>query len=145
MSVKFWIGRGCIRIEKVDYKYGDVIPIDKLSKERLAELEEKGKIGNMPMPSKPEKVAELSNKNKKFESENSDLKNQVKELSNKVIKLEIENAEIKKIKPNKKAKAHIEELEATIVSLKGYIDEIETVNTGLVAENAELKVAKEAE
>lgn len=122
MSVKFWIGKGCITIEKVNYMYGDVIPADKLSEERLSEFEEKGKIGNMPMPLKPGKEAELSNKNKKFESENSELKNIVKDLSDKVAKLEVENAEIKKIKPSKKAKAHIEELEAKISELENYIE-----------------------
>ena len=43
-----WLGDGVITIEKKDYGQGDVIPENKLSKDRIKKLTKDGLLGDIP-------------------------------------------------------------------------------------------------
>lgn len=100
MSV--WLKDGCIKIDGVDYVYGKTIPVDKLSKDRLKELTDKGYIGDMPVPVAPIKLDELTFQNKKFLKENADLIKENKSLSDEIQRLIVERDELKSSKKGKK-------------------------------------------
>lgn len=99
MSV--WLKDGCININGVDYTYGKTIPVDKLSKDRLKELTDKGHIGDMPESVVPVKSDELAFQNKKLLKENTDLIKKNKSLSDEIQRLTVERDELKSSKKGK--------------------------------------------
>jgi hypothetical protein len=119
-----WIGVGCIRIDKVDYVYGDTIPKNKLTKERLDELIALGKIGEIPTPIKANIADNLKLQNDNLVAEKNDLLKANNDLSVELQKLRVEYEELIKTKGGKQVKARIEELEFENESLKVSIEEL---------------------
>ncbi len=55
-----WIGNGVLTIEGKDYGYGEVIPEDALTDERIEHFKKVGKIGTIPIAGPEPKIAELT-------------------------------------------------------------------------------------
>lgn len=119
-----WISDGCIRIDRVDYVYGDTIPENKLTKERVKELKALGKIGDIPMPEKPDIADNLKLQNENLVTVNNDLLRANDDLSVELQKLRVEHEELIKTKGGKQVKARIDELEFENESLKVSINEL---------------------
>ena len=81
---KFWIGGGTL----AGIKYGEEIPVGKISDDRIREFEEKGLIGEVP---------------KVVEKVSDDSKKIIKELKSEIEKLKSENKELKE---KSKSKLH---------------------------------------
>jgi uncharacterized protein YlxW (UPF0749 family) len=105
MSGKYWLGSGklgkCIM-------YGDEIPADLLSPERMKKLIAQKKIGDKLKPTadvESDRVKEIA----ELKQENKELSKKVKSLESKIAKLEAEKLEAEKLEAEK---AEAEKLEA---------------------------------
>ncbi len=55
-----WIGNGVLRVGKKDYFYGDDIPTEGISPERIAQLKSRGKIGEVPVAGPDPEITRLN-------------------------------------------------------------------------------------
>jgi hypothetical protein len=113
-----WIGEGCIRINKIDYIYGETIPVKELTEERVKELKALGKIGEIPTPKKVNIADNLKLQNDNLMTERNDLLKANDDLSVELQKLRVEHEELIKTKGGKQVKAQIEKLESEVDTLK---------------------------
>lgn len=138
-----WISNGCIRIDGIDYVYGDTIPVKKLKEERVKELQVLGKIGELPTPKEPSAIDSLDFQNKNLKTENSDLLKRNEELMVELEKLKVEHEELIKTKGGKQVKARIEELQAQNEEFFKEIGKVTANNDVLKAELKDAKKSKE--
>ena len=73
-----WIGRGCLRVGKKFYGYGEEVPLDLIPNEKVEELTKSGELGVVPEVYDPSK--HLEGRIKELEAANRKLKKEVKEL-----------------------------------------------------------------
>jgi len=72
----YWIAAGVVSVEGKDYGINDVLPVDKIDKDKLARWKKEGKIGAKVAPVK----ANLGEKIKELETDLAEANEKIAEL-----------------------------------------------------------------